>query len=417
MSNKIFVRRPQLGDYVCKRVSDRKVFYLDWQSADCPEGNMFEVDGETYEKIGSAVPYEGDKVLCLWREMATKPFCERYMFRLTGYVLDGAEHTSTLSIREASNGWGTAVDYDITYAATTVADFVAQLNAYFAATEVFSAAVQDWWAEVDDEGVVVNCKFINSPQGSNAGENSFSLVSDPIPNVKALNDMQRRNGSCAGENAICNFLHAVKCFSADDASTLYNPTSTITSVKQLRPICLPAYLGTSAYRNDMCAYLREVYGEGEQGWLKFMASVEPVLDTDFGAFGQRSGKKVTDNLAAVVYGTSNGSVSPFKAAKFCHDIVSDTVDEGEFWHPSIKEVASVMRHIRYNRSNNSTADSINHARQNAGWPLISSNYNISSSTRFYISFNVWGMGSNGTFIGDYLPMNSKFVLPVTQYQL
>ena len=77
--------------------------------------------------IGVDHPDFRGKIAILRKTFSSKVWSYIYSFRLTGYTLDGAEHTGTLSIREASNSWAAGVDYVITYTASTVDELAAQL--------------------------------------------------------------------------------------------------------------------------------------------------------------------------------------------------------------------------------------------------------------------------------------------------
>lgn len=76
--------------------------------------------------------FRGD-VTVMNKEFKSLVMLERAYLSLTGFTLDGAEHTGTISIREASDNWAANHDYVITYKADNVASFVAQLNEVFMA--------------------------------------------------------------------------------------------------------------------------------------------------------------------------------------------------------------------------------------------------------------------------------------------
>ena len=262
--------------------------------------------------------YRGDVVI-LNKEWATSlKMVEIYQWRLTGYTLDGTDRTGTLSVRYADDNWTANHDYVVSYNATDATSLVEQLNAYFRDNEPFIA--QQWKAVLTEDGEI-NLQLQNwtawQPCSYNKGTNGFVLTTNLLPEWKSSSNMLRRNGHRSGDGTITNWARALSYFRADNSSTSYNPSSDITSVKRNYPICLPAYLGTSQYQSDHCAFLRSVYGEGEEGWLKFMESFLPVRPTRYGSNGDPlcgDPKTNTYMLAHETYTDLDGNIKPLSPA-------------------------------------------------------------------------------------------------------
>ena len=235
--------------------------------------------------IGVDHPDFRGEVAVMSHQFTGAPLFNRYYFKLLGYTLDGAEHTGVLSIRSSLDNWAANQDYTITYKADNIVALVSQLNAYFKANEPFIA--QDWVAIADTNGdVLLHFKYTTWQQaGYNTAKSGFSVTSATAPQWKSTSRMFRMNGQRSGEGTITNMPRALAYFREDNnASTAYNPAADVTTAKLSYPICLPGYLGKSKYQSDHCAYLRGIYGEGEEGWLKFMQSFLPVLPSEYGIF-------------------------------------------------------------------------------------------------------------------------------------
>lgn len=259
------------------------------------------------------------RIVIMHKEWLSLPMVKIFQWRLTGYTLDGTDRTGTLSVREASDSWAANHDYTVTYNATDAASLVSQLNAFFRANEPF--VTQQWKAVLTEEGEI-DLQLINWTNYESAvynkGTSGFTIKSNLLPEWQYTSAMLRMNGQRSGEGTIANMPRSLDYFRKDNSSTTYNPSKDITSVKVTYPICLPGYLGTSQYQSDHCAFLRSVYGEGEQGWLKFMESFRVVRPTEYGAIGDKAkygdARTNTYMLASKTYTDLDGNLQPLSPA-------------------------------------------------------------------------------------------------------
>ena len=311
---------------------------------------------------------------------------ERLFVRLSGYTLDGTDRTGTLSVREASDNWAAAHDYAVGYNADSAEALASQLNAYFKANEPFAA--QDWVAEADGDGnVTLHYAYTNYRQTSNAAKDGFALAPATAPGWADTGKMLRRNGSRYGAGVITNWPVALTYFRNDNARTTYNPASDVTTMKISFPICLPGYLGTSKYQSDHCSYLRGVYGEGEEGWLKFMESFLPVRPSEYGIFdGSRYGtaKRNTYYLARIKYAGQDGvekyaSPAARLAANLGYD--HELLKQGEWVLPDIDLVFSLVGQLKYPTTNDRDADLVNSALKAIGALALKDNSSVWSCSR------------------------------------
>lgn len=340
------------------------------------------------------------EVAVMSKTFASAPMLERWFVRLSGYTLDGTDRTGTLSVWEASDNWAAAHDYTVGYNADNAEALASQLNTYFRANEPFTA--QDWVAEADGDGnVTLHYAYTHTSQVSNAAKDGFALAQATAPGWAGTNTMLRRNGRRSGEGTITNWPRAMVYFRGDTANRTYNPASDVTTTKISYPICLPGYLGTSEYQSDHCSYLRGVYGDGEEGWLKFMESFLPVRPSEYGIFdASRYGaaKRNTYYLAGIKYAGQDGvekyaSPAANLAANLGYD--HELLKQGEWVLPDIDLVFGIVGQLKYPATNDSDADPVNSAIKAIGAPALGNNSSVWSCSRCSKSGAWFAHGSYG----------------------
>lgn len=383
----------------------------------------FKADGlpEGGEVVGVVVigvdhqDFRGE-VAVMSKTFTAAPMLDRWFVRLSGYTLDGTDRTGTLSVLEASDNWAAAHDYTVGYNADNAEALASQLNAYFKANEPFAA--QDWVAEADGDGnVTLHYAYINYRQVSNAAKDGFALAKATAPGWAATMQMLRRNGRRSGEGTITNWPRALAYFRGDNASTTYNPASDVTTMKISYPICLPGYLGTSEYQSDHCSYLRGVYGEGEEGWLKFMEGFLPVRPSEYGIFdASRYGaaKRNTYYLAGIKYAGQDGVekyASP--AARLAADLGYDheLLKQGEWVLPDIDRVFGIAGQLKYPTTNDRGADPVNAALEAIGVPALGNRSSVWSCSRCNPGSGWFAYGGYGC-AGGYVLYGSSVAAPL-----
>lgn len=346
----------------------------------------FEIVGVV--RIGVDHPSFRGKIAIMYKAPTSKKMSNIYQHRLTGYTCDGTARTGVLSIREASDSWAANHDYVISYNAANELALVSQLNTYFKANEPFKT--QGWVARLNDDNTIdLLFKFTDWSQAPyNKGTNGFTLTANLFPKWIVTKSMLRANGQRSGEGTITNWARVLAYFRNDNSSTTYNPSKDVTSVKISYPICLPGYLGTSQYQEDHCSYLRSVYGEGEQGWLKFMASFLPVRPTEYGSNGDKTkygdSRRNTYYLASQKYVDADGNTQPVSpAADFAANIAFDheQLKKGQWVIPDSDLLFDTTGGIEYPTTNNRDADVINRALKAIGAPAFGNNSSVWSCSR------------------------------------
>lgn len=360
----------------------------------------------SYEIFGIVVigvdhdAFRGD-VTVMNKEFKRLTMLVRAYLSLTGFTLDGAEHSGTISIREASDSWAANHDYIITYKADNVASFVAQLNEAFRAKDAFKT--QDWIATADTDGnVTLTYKNISWEQVSyNTAKAGFSGSDVTAPDWISDSRILRANGARNGNGTITNMDRAIAYFRGDTSSTNYNPSTDVKTTKIDNPICLPGYLGTSKYQSDHCAYLRSVYGEGEEGWLKFMKSFLPVLPSEYGSLNRNKYSEMHDTyyLASLKYTGQDGvekCVSP--SADYVANIAYDheLLAKGKWFIGDMQRIFSFVATLKYPTTNDRNADKTNAALYAIGASPLGNDTNVSSCCRHirddrWISYGLIGI--------------------------
>jgi hypothetical protein len=373
----------------------------------------FKADGlpEGGEVIGVVVigvdhqDFRGE-VAVMSKTFTTSPMLERCFVRLSGYTLDGTDRTGTLSVWEASDNWEVAHDYSVGYNADNAEALASQLNAYFKANEPFTA--QDWVAEADGDGnITLHYALTRNSQTKNGAKDGFAVAWATAPGLASTPNMLRRNGYRNGEGTIMNWSRSLEYFRNDIAGTTYNPASDVTTAKISYPICLPAFLGTSKYQSDHCSYLRGVYGEGEEGWLKLMESALAIRPSEYGIFdGSRYGaaKRNTYYLAGIKFAGQDGvekyaSPAARLAANLGYD--HELLKQGEWVLPDIDLLFGLVGQLKYPTTNDRDADPVNSALKAIGAQALKNNSTVLSCS-MYNSRSTWVAYTNGCAYGSSL---------------
>ena len=408
--NNVFVRFPEIGDVVVKDIETKTPQYIKLSSF-----VKTELDESMYEIIGAVAWREHDKVLVVYKENTSTQFMNRPWWYLSGYTLDGTDRTGTLSIRVPDDNWNANVDKVIPYNATSAEGLVEQLNGFFEGDADCNA--QDWYANIEEDGSVrIHCDGTKAWQifSYTTAKAGFALTSC-APEIDADHVIRRKNGYNGGYGSIFSMQRAIKAFTADNPDPMYNPSTDEKPMHVARPIVLPAYLGESQYQSDHCKALRERYGEGREGWLKFLESLRPVAPCDYGTMRKRNGKERTDFMAQKMF-TSRIVSEPkamCNAAYYCSNVNSKTVDKGEFWLPTADELSYIFKTIEYGTDSNWNSDPINRCLNKIGNTVSNKEYWWSCCR--YNEYDAWGVNGTFGFLGSRSMLASCRVLPVSLY--
>ena len=408
--NNVFVRFPEIGDVVVKDIETKTPQYIKLSSF-----VKTELDESMYEIIGAVAWREHDKVLVVYKENTYKQFMNRPWWYLSGYTLDGTDRTGTLSIRVPDDNWNANVEKVIPYNATSAEGLVEQLNGFFEGDADCNA--QDWYANIEEDGSVrIHCDGTKAWQifSYTTAKAGFALTSC-APEIDVDYVIRRKNGNNVSYGSIFSMQRAIKAFTPDRPGNSYNPTTDVKPIDMVKPITLPAYLGESQYQSDHCKALRERYGEGREGWLKFLESLRPVAPCDYGTMRKRNGKEITDFMAQKMF-TSRIVSEPnamCNAAYYCSNVNSKTVDKGEFWLPTADELSYIFKTIEYGTDSNWNSDPINRCLNKIGNTVSNEAY-WWSCCRCMVG-NAWSVSGKWGYLADIDMLGALWVLPVSLY--
>lgn len=355
-----------------------------------------------WEIIGVLGLRRGRKGLIIHITNASRKWSDVYDYVVTGYVLDGESHTVQIRLHAKPS---TATYFDFTYTVGTVEEFVAAFSAFLAEN------APDFSCYLDDQDRVIlqynnytSAEYYSSAK-TYVGSGGLVLTSNVGVELEANSSVYMDNGKST-YLARMNPGKSLEYFRKDNSSTSYNPATDVTSIPSL-PVCLPAYLGTSQYQSDHCAYLRGLYGEGEEGWLRYMEGYKLTWPGAHGALQERfrDGKRNTYALAPVTYKATDGTTKykhPF--ARYCAEIgyAAEGVREGDWFCLSLWEMEPIWSTLTYGLSGvtRANSDPINQGLSLAGGSAISVSRHAWSSVRYNANGAWYYNGGGGCTGGD-----------------
>ena len=374
-----FVRIPKRGDIAANDLATKKTMYI-------PRA-LYKADdiAGTHEVLGVVAGIIGNDALIVHPDCGTTArWTDRLWWYCSGYTLDGASHTITFSLCFASNSWNSTTK-TVTYSASTLSELISALNTAFASDSDFTA--QEWYADEYDGKLRLTCEDLDYRQPDNNSSSGGLVMGVCMIEIGGDADMRRKNGFSGGWGAISSMQSALDFYRNDNGADSYlgGRTSEQTSVKQQFPINLPTWLGTSTKNpGDFCVPLRAIYGEGEEGWKRFMKSCLPVTPTDHGSMGVHDGKLLTNHLAKFTGRKMSSSdivplMTPFAKA---YNLIGNTFSKGDFWIPTPEEVAVILD------GTNTSTDPLNLGLTAIGGSIIINAADLWTCLPFY-SRNAW----------------------------
>lgn len=393
-----FVRIPKRGDIAANELATRKTVYIpreQYKSAD--------ISG-THEVLGAVAGVIGNEALIVHPDCGTTAkWTDRLWWYCSGYTLDGAPHTINFSLYFASNSWA-GTTKTITYTASSLSALISTLNTAFSNDSDFIA--QDWYADEYNGKLRLMCANLSWYQPAyNSASGGFTM-GYCMPEITAHADMRRRHGGNRGEGAISSMARAIIYYENSTGSAEYegNRTSDQNSVKQTYPINLTTWLGT------YCAPLRAIYGEGRDGWLRFMKSCLPVTPTDYGDMGVHDGKSICNPLAQITGRTMSSSTVAQLMSAFAkpYNLIGNTFSNGDFWLPTTEEIAVILS------GSNDSADPLNIGLTAIGGSTVLNSAYLWSCLRCNSGYAWVALGDLGFFNGSGMCYDWFAVVPVSR---
>ena len=230
-----------------------------------------------------------------------------------------------------------------------------------------------------------------------------------MPEITAHADMRRKHGGNGGEGAISSMARALIYYKSSTGTNSYEGgrTGVQDSVKQTYPINLTTWNTTTPI--DFCYKLRAIYGEGDEGWERFMKSCLPVTPTDYGDMGVHDGKSICKHLAQITGRRTSSSSAVQLMAAFAkpYNLMGNTFSKGDFWLPTTEEISVIL-----SGSNDST-DPLNLGLSAIGGSAIYNSAYLWSCLR-YGSGGAWvANGGSGFFNNGVVYVDWITVVPVS----
>ena len=335
------VDQPGVGDIVC-RDENRKIKFI---ALDTFHAGVFPTAWET---IGVVALRRGNELMVVAKENAAQKWMDVYPYVVTGYELDGTEHTAQLRLHGKPT---TSTYYDFAYTASTVDEFVTALQQFLT-----TSGETDWSAYKDTDGRVIlqydnytTSEYYTASLTQATGLTLTGKVTLDVP--EAAPSFLRECGTRG--YGVWNAARAKVYFRTDNTSSAFNPTSPISSMP-LYPICWPGFAGISEHRDgDNCLWLRQQYCADpehptEAEWEAYMDHICLKVPAMTGGAGikWRDGKAVTDSLKDITYLAADGTRKPlYPAVRYCSQFFG-----GEGFLPSAAQFYELMKDVTYGLS-------------------------------------------------------------------
>ena len=392
-----FVRIPKRGDIAANELTTHKTVYIPRE-----QYKASDIAG-SHEVLGVVAGIIGREAIIVHPDCGTSAkWTDRLWWYCSGYTLDGAEHTINFSLCFASNSWS-AVTKTVEYTASTLSSLISTLNTAFADGGDFDS--QKWYADEYGGKLRLTCDNLDWRQPSYNSASNGLTMGGCMPEIAAHADMRRKHGGNGGEGAISSMARALIYYRSSTGSNSYEGgrSSLQESVKQTYPINLATWNG------EYCAPLRAKYGEGEDGWKRFMKSCLPVTPADYGDMGVHDGKSICNQLAQITGRKMSSADSVQLMAAFAkpYNLMGNTFSKGDFWLPTTEEISVILS------GENDSLDPLNLGLSAIGGSTILNSAYLWSCLR-YNSGNAWiANGSHGFF--GYGPLYGTCrVVPVSR---
>ena len=333
--------QPKKGDILCHDAEGNSRFIaLDTFNAD-----TFPEDWET---VGVVALRRGNELMVVAKENAVQKWMDVYPYVVTGYELDGEEHTAQLRLHGRPT---TTTYYEFAYTASTVDEFVTALQQFLS-----TSGETDWSAYKDTDGRVIlqydnytTTEHYTANLTQATGLTLTAKITLDVP--EAAPNFLRECGTRG--YGVWNAARAKVYFKPDSTNSSFNPTSPVSSVPTY-PICWPGFAGISEHRDgDMCLWLRQQYCADpehptEAEWEAYMDDICLKVPAMTGGAGirWRDGRAVTDSVKDITYLAADGTRKPlYPAAYYCSQFFG-----GEGFLPSASQLYELMKDATYGLS-------------------------------------------------------------------
>lgn len=386
----VVTSQPKVGDIVCHD-ENRQIRFI---ALDTYQGGVFPAAWET---IGVVVLRKGNQIKAVAKENASQKWMDVYPYVVTGYELDGTEHTAQLRLHGKPT---TATFYEFKYTASTVDEFVTALQQFLSTN-----GETDWSAYKDAQERVI-LQYDNYTSGEYY-TSTITYATGLTLTAKVTVDCPQQPSfwrKCGNRgNGVWHAGRAKVYFRDDLSSTAYNPTTDVESVPTY-PICWPAFAGTSQYQEDHCLWLRQQYCADpahptEEEWERYIDDIVHIIPYMLAGNAPkwRDGALLSEALKGITYRATDGTQKPlYPAVEYCSQFFG-----GKGYLPSMAEMVECFGNVTYGLTGvtRDKADPINRSLYAIGGSAVGCTSPWWSSGRGYI-YGSWYANGSGVIDGN-----------------
>ena len=326
--------QPKVGDIVCYDES-RKIKFI---ALDTFHAGTFP---GAWETVGVVVLRKGNKVTICSKYNESKKFMEVYPYIVTGYTLDGTEHSATLKLHGSETK-------EFKYTANTDSEFLSDLK-NFLTTNGFG----DWSTYIMAGKVYLQYDNYTDLEYPNASVTQATglILSSIFEGTYEVGSYFMMKCGVVG-NGVWNAGRAKEYFANDNSNTAYNPATDISSIP-IRPVCWPAFAGTSEYQSDHCLWLRQRYCKDpnhpkKEEWESYIEDLTHKIPCMTGGHAPkwRDGMVLSGKARDVEYQATDGSRKKlFTGIAYCSEFM-----DGDGYLPSLEEFLEAFGGVTYGLS-------------------------------------------------------------------
>lgn len=372
----VLVRVPKVGDILCVDASGNKHYIaLDtYQSSSHPAG---------YTVVGVVALRQGNQAIIVHKTNTTKKWSDIDRWKMEGAALtDGESHSGTLKIGSD--------EFSFTWQTSSLSAFASALNTFVAANHPSGHTYTAEYSSADDCVYLLHHTYTTRLAVTLTGVTVNEWIGREL---EANTNIYGINGVGSEYKGI-NWKRYLEVIKTSTSST-FNPTTPLTSLG-VYPISY------NCYASEIGAYARNIYGEGEANYEKYLHDYMVNFPSHRGALEEefRNGKANTYALVGKTYNATDNTEKPlYPAAEYAAAVEydSDGLRSGDWYLPSIYEIIKIWSQLTYGTSGVARAegDAINRSLNAIGGSAISAASGAWSSCRCFTN-GAWLYSSYGS---------------------
>lgn len=253
----------------------------------------------SWDKVGVVTAIHRGKALIVDKTNASEVWINGYLWQVTGWTLDSEDHTTNITVHTGTASRTVA----FTYNAATKEEVAEQLTTFFN-TNLSTLDNQRYQGTIRDGEVVIQKDTFSNYQQYTCTCSGLTVTNLITQYAPARDTSTFCVNGISMTYPVLNVGRYIGQYGGDTSADR-NPTSVVSSIPAT-PVSRNAYLG------QYCQYLRDIYGEGEDGYYKYIAGYLPKIPSNRGMNNlQYSGLDLTRMLAPYEI-TRYGASSPIK---------------------------------------------------------------------------------------------------------